>query len=152
MRYPQVREFALESIHLAQSVGTHRAIRVQPLTRASCSFSTSVCSSAAVKGRGCRVGPGPASVEESLVFATAGCGCDDENCGDSPVGVDDVVGLTALWFEGRILSEASAGSPEGITSFEDCRRAASGRGETGTELRSGIAASRSKRRVLVCWA
>jgi hypothetical protein len=54
--------------------------------------------------------------------------------------VDEVVGLTALWFEGRMLSEGSEGTAGGGMSFDDWRREARSRGEAGTELRSGIVA------------
>ena len=72
------------------------------------------------------------------MLAAAVVGCCAVVWGDSAVGVEDEVGLTVCWFEGRMFSDGSDGIAGGGMSFEDCRRAARGRGEAGTELRSGI--------------
>lgn len=54
-----------------------------------------------------------------------------------------VLGFTAFWFEGRILREGEddPGGGDGSWCWELCRDAASGRGDGGTELRSGIVVS-----------
>ena len=121
------------------------------LTTASCSFSSSICSSAAVRGRGCRRGPGPDSTGTSP-------GTDDWVCADCSVGgwgvwaadddADVESGFTAFWFDGRMFNDGDNGAGGGgiccccccCCCWVDCRRdAASGRGDGGTELRSGIA-------------
>jgi hypothetical protein len=60
------------------------------------------------------------------------------------LGEDDVVWLTALWFEGRMFKDGEGGSAA-VAAFAtlacwlDClREAARGRGDGGMELRSGI--------------
>lgn len=68
--------------------------QIREPTTASCSFSSSMCSSEAVSGRGCRSGPGPASVDGSRTLPAAAVGCWAVIWGDSAVGVDEEVGLT----------------------------------------------------------
>lgn len=50
-------------------------ILLNKLTTASCSFSSSICNSEAVRGRGCRNGPGPDSVAASLGADEGGWAC-----------------------------------------------------------------------------
>lgn len=107
---------------------------VEPTT-ASCSFSSSKCSSAVVSGRGCLVGPGPGPTPGSGgEVCDCGCtGCVAVRRGD---GRDDEDWLTAFWFEGRMLRD---GDEEVGIWFVDSRLDEDKTsGDGGTELRSGI--------------
>ena len=62
---PSVRLVEVEDVlERAEAVCCLKRVssRVRRLTMASCSFSICMCRSAAVRGRGCRSGPGPGSV------------------------------------------------------------------------------------------
>ncbi len=117
------------------------------LTTASCSFSNCRCKSAAVNGLGCLSGPGPVPtpVLSPGILAAAAI----------PLRPGDAMGtlglLTALWLDGRTLIAESGkgggaiccealleGGSEVMRGEEE--EAASGRGERGTELRSGAIA------------
>ena len=98
-------------------------------TTASCSFSSCRCRSAAVSGRGWRIGPGPGPtpVLSPKVNITGGW------WGDGSDGFPAL--LTTFWFDGRMSREEVAGTGGGGICWEDTRR---GWGEGGTELRSGM--------------
>lgn len=116
-------------------------------TTASCSFSSCVWISAAVRGRGWRTGPGPgptlvlslpARLDDEIMVA-------DEICGEGREGGLPVL-LTVLWFEGRMSRvEEELGIGGGGICSKDARR---GWGDGGTELRSGIVKLRCRRRSL----
>lgn len=108
-------------------------------TTASCSFSSCRWRSAAVKGRGCRNGPGPGPTP--VLSFIDGTGKEDAagRLGDGRL--DELEALTVLWFDGRMFSEGDPGAGGGGICWEDARRdeVAGKRGESGTELRSGMA-------------
>jgi hypothetical protein len=108
-------------------------------TTASCSFSSCRWRSAAVKGRGCRKGPGPGPTPVLSAIGGPGKDVDAGKLGEGRL--DEEEALTALWFEGRMFSDGEPGAGGGGICWEDARRdrAASACGDGGTELRSGMA-------------
>lgn len=91
------------------------AVKGDGHTTASCSFSSWLCRSAAVKGSGKRAGPGP---DGSSVVGVMFGGRDG---GGTSGGL--AVLLTARWFEGRmLLVEGEAGTGGGGICWEETRR------------------------------
>jgi hypothetical protein len=110
-------------------------------TTASCSFSSCRCKSAAVNGRGCLNGPGPVPtpVLSPGRYPAGPLAMDVGKIGEAKGGD---IWLIVLWFEGRIFREGETGVRRGGCICWDVRREAvleapKGRGEGGTEFRSG---------------
>ena len=80
-------------------------------TTASCSFSSSRWRSAAVKGRGCRRGPGPGPTPVLSFIVGPGREVEGWKPGDGRLG--EAEALTVLWLEGRMLSEGEPGAGGG---------------------------------------
>ena len=139
----QERELSRKAVHLgatyvklADSAADGEGKACEKRTTASCSFSSSRCRSAAVMGRGCRMGPGPEISPEASFDGIPAMLPEGWNCGE---GREDEgpAWLTMLWFEGRIFSDGELGTGGGGICCDDARRARTW-GDAGTVLRSGM--------------
>lgn len=119
MHSPERVQFAGETVDLGGRGSTWGSISLRGggHTTASCSFSSWLCRSAAVKGSGKRAGPGP---DGSSVVGVMLGGRDGGGTGGGLA-----VLLTARWFEGRMLfAEGEAGTGGGSICCEETRRMA----------------------------
>ena len=111
--------------------------RVSLFTTASCSFSSSRCSSAAVRGRGCRMGACAASAPLERPGERGGKACMWEACeaGSVPPGDASGRGGGLMWW--TCEARRDAGVDGWRVLLWEGALVRPGRGDTGTEFRSG---------------